>query len=199
MSSSTPSVAPGRDALRETLAAIDAKDYQRAGESALRGVATPLRLAGESLAEMLESFAQPGEDPVAWRDRVLAAIDQAVPAVLDAVLVLYANVLFHRLVAPKEKALFDLDVPSNEDVLKMAREEIATRGAEGAAEHYANVATNESGKLVEAVVKVAELWSSCADDEKNLAAFYESSEGTAEQMLSAAKTLRMAAGVFRCC
>jgi hypothetical protein len=193
------STTPGRDALRETLSAIDAKDYQRAGEAALRGVATPLRLAGESLAEMLESFARPGDDPVAWRDRVLEALDQAVPAVLDAVLVLYANVLFHRLVAPKEKALFDLDVPSNEDVLRMAREELDARGAEAAAEHYANLATNESGKLVEAVVKVAELWSSCADDAQNLAAFYESAESTAEQMLSAAKSLRLAAGVFRSC
>jgi hypothetical protein len=196
---STPSLQPGRDALRETLAAIDAKDYQRAGESALRGVATPLRLSGESLAVMLESFAEPGEDPVAWRDRVLGALDNAVPAVLDAVLVLYANVLFHRLVAPKEKPLFDLDVPSNEDVLRMAREEISSRGATAAAEHYATVATNESGKLVEAVVKVAELWSSCADDEKNLASFYDEAETTAEQMLSAAKTLRLAAGVFRSC
>ena len=188
---------PGRDALRETLAAIEAKDYQRAGESALRGVAKPLRLAGESLAEMLESFAKPGDDALAWRDRVLDAIDKAVPAVLDAVLVLYANVLFHRLVAPKEQALFDLDVPSNDDVLRTAREEITTRGAVEATEHYANVATMESGKLVEAVVKVAELWSSCAEDEKNLAAFYDSAEATAEQMLSAAKTLRLAAGVFR--
>lgn len=195
----TPSSTPGRDALRETLAAIDAKEYQRAGEAALRGVATPLRLAGESLAEMLESFATPGDDAGAWRDRVLDALDRAVPAVLDAVLVLYANVLFHRLVAPKENPLFDLDVPSNEDVLRTAREEIGTRGATGAAEHYANVATSESGKLVEAVVKVAELWSSCADDAENLAAFYDSAEGTAEQMLSAAKSLRLAAGVFRSC
>jgi hypothetical protein len=148
---------------------------------------------------MLESFARPGDDPVEWRDRVLDALDQAVPAVLDAVLVLYANVLFHRLVAPKEKPLFDLDVPSNEDVLRMARDEIGARGAEGAAEHYANLATNESGKLVEAVVKVAELWSSCADDGQNLAAFYDSAESTAEQMLSAAKSLRLAAGVFRSC
>lgn len=194
---STPSATPGRDALRETLAAIDAKDYQRAGEAALRGVATPLRLTGETLADMLERFAQPDEDPVVWRDKVLDAIDAAVPAVLDAVLVLYANVLFHRLVAPREKPLFDLDVPSNDDVLKTAHEEIATRGAEGAAEHYANLATNESGKLVESVVKVAELWSSCADDGQNLAAFYESSESTAEQMLSTAKALRLAAGVFR--
>jgi hypothetical protein len=195
----SPSATPGRDALRETLSAIDAKEYQLAGETALRGVATPLRVAGESLAEMLESFARPGDDPVAWRDRVLDALDQAVPAVLDAVLVLYANVLFHRLVAPREKPLFDLDVPSNDDVLRMAREEIGARGAEGAAEHFANAATNESGKLVEAVVKIAELWSSCADDEKNLAGFYESAEGTAEEMLSAAKTLRLAAGVFRSC
>jgi hypothetical protein len=196
---STPSLQPGRDALRETLSAIDAKDYQRAGESALRGVATPLRLAGESLAVLLEGFAQPGDDAAQWRDRVLAALDEAVPAVLDAVLVLYANVLFHRLVAPTEKALFELDVPSNEDVLRMASGEIAARGAEGAAEHFATVATNDSGKLVESVVKVAELWSSCADDEKNLAAFYESAEDTAEQMLSTAKTLRLAAGVFRSC
>jgi hypothetical protein len=185
--------------MRETLAAIDAKDYQRAGELALRGVATPLRVAGESLAEMLESFARPGDDAIAWRDRVLDAIDKAVPAVLDAVLVLYANVLFHRLVAPKERALFDLDVPSNDDVLKSARDEIAARGAEGAAEHYATLATNESGKLVESVVKVAELWSSCGDDGDKLAAFYESAEETAEQMLSAAKALRLSAGVFRSC
>jgi hypothetical protein len=195
----TASATPGREALRETLAAIDAKDYQRAGESALRGVATPLRLAGESLAEMLESFARPGDDAVEWRDRVLDGLDKAVPAVLDAVLVLYANVLFHRLVAPKEKPLFDLDVPSNDDVLRSAQSEIASRGAEGAAEHYATLAANESGKLVESVVKVAELWSSCADDEKNLAAFYESAEDTAEQMLSTAKTLRLSAGVFRSC
>lgn len=192
-------VTPGRDALRETLAAIDAKDYQRAGEAALRGVATPLRLAGESLAEMLERFAKPGDDAAAWRDRVLAALDEAVPNVLDAVLVLYANVLFHRLVAPKEKPLFDLDVPSNDDVLKSAHGEIVARGAESAAEHYATAAANESGKLVESIVKVAELWSSCADDGKNLAAFYDSAESTAEEMLSTAKTLRMAAGVFRSC
>lgn len=196
---SNTSATPGRDALRETLAAIDAKDYQRAGEAALRGVATPLRLTGEALADMLESFARPGDDPGTWRDKVLDAIDLAVPAVLDAVLVLYANVLFHRLVAPKEKPLFDLDVPSNEDVLKTALAEIGARGAEGAAEHYANLATTESGKLVESVVKVAELWSSCADDGQNLAAFYESAESTAEEMLSTAKALRLAAGVFRSC
>jgi hypothetical protein len=195
----TSVASPGREALRETLAAIDAKDYQRAGEAALRGVATPLRLAGESLAEMLESFARPGEDAVAWRDRVLSALDEAVPNVLDAVLVLYANVLFHRLVAPKEKELFDLDVPSNDDVLRTAHEEIASRGAEAAAEHFATAAANESGKLVEAIVKVAEHWSACAEDSKNLATFYESAEETAEQMLVTAKTLRLAAGVFRSC
>ncbi len=187
----------GRDALRETLAAIDGKDYQRAGEAALRGVARPLRLAGESLADLLERFAKPEDDALAWRDKVLGALDDAVPNVLDAVLVLYANVLFHRLVAPKPEPLFALDVPSNEDVAKTAAAEIETRGMEGAADHFTHAAANDAAKLVSSIMNVAELWSSCADDGSRLAAFYDSAEGAAAQMLATAKTLRVAAGVLR--
>lgn len=188
---------PGRDALRETLAAIDAKDFQRAGEAALRGVARPLRVAGESLADLLERFAKPEDDAIVWRDKVLAALDEAVPSVLDAVLVLYANVLFHRLVQPKEEPLFDLDVPSNEDVASAAVTEIQTRGLDGAADHFTHAAANGAAKLVTAIMGVAELWSSCAEDGSRLAAFYDSAEGTAEEMLATAKTLRLAAGVLR--
>lgn len=188
---------PGRDALRETLSAIDAKDYQRAGEAALRGVATPLRLAGESLAELLERFAADEKDARVFREGVLGALDEAVPNVLDAVLVLYANVLFHRLVAPKEEPLFDLDVPSNEDVAKTAAAEIGRLGGEAAASHFSDVAANDAARLVEAVMEVAELWASCADDGSKLSSFYRSAEGAAEQMLAATKTLRVAAGVLR--
>src|SRR5687768_8812990 len=103
----------GRDALKQTLAAIDAQEWQRAGEIALRSVAHPLRLEGEALADLLESFAKPQEDPRAWRDKVVHALEVAVPLVLDAALALYANVLFHRLIKPREEPLFDLDVPPN--------------------------------------------------------------------------------------
>lgn len=187
----------GRDALRETLAAIDAKEYQRAGEAALRGVATPLRLAGESLADLLERFAKPEDDPVVWRDKVLAALDGAVPNVLDAVLVLYANVLFHRLVQPKEEPLFELDVPSNADVTRTAAAEVAARGLEDAAGHFTDAAANDAAELVEAIMNVAELWAGCAEDASRLGPFYESAETAAEQMLATAKSLRLAAGVLR--
>jgi hypothetical protein len=187
---------PGRDALQETLAAIDAKDYQRAGEAALRGVATPLRLAGTSLAELLERFAKQ-EEGNAWRSSVLEALDVAIPSVLDAALVLYANVLFDRLVKPKEEPLFDLDVPANDEMAAMAKKAVAGEGLGPAVERVTNETADATAKLIEAIILVADLWSSCADDSKNLAAFYEAAEGTAQQMLATAKTMRLAAGIFR--
>jgi hypothetical protein len=192
-------MAAGRDALRETLAAIDAKDYQRAGETALRGVATPLRLAGEALADLLERFAKPEEDATAWRDKVLVALDDAVPNVLDATLALYANVLFHRLAQPKEEPLFELDVPSNDEVSRAAKAEIDGKGAEAAMDALTHGAANDAAKLIESIVTVADLWSSCAEDSGQLAGFYEAAESSAQQMLATAKTLRMAAAVFRTC
>jgi hypothetical protein len=187
---------PGRDALQETLAAIDAKDYQRAGETALRGVATPLRLAGESLAELLERFAKQ-EEGNAWRASVLDALDVAIPNVLDAALVLYANVLFDRLVKPKEEPLFDLDVPTNDEIAVVAKKAIEGKGLATAVERVTNETAGAAAKLIEAIIQVADLWSSCADDSKNLAGFYESAEGAARDMLATAKTMRLAAGIFR--
>src|SRR5437773_2725576 len=159
---------PGRDALQETLAAIDAKDYQRAGEAALRGVATPLRLAGESLAELLERFAKQ-EEGNAWRAIVLDALDVAIPSVLDAALVLYANVLFDRLVKPKEEPLFDLDVPANDEIAAAAKKAVADNGLGAAIERVTNETVDAAAKLIESIIQVADLWSSCADDSENLA------------------------------
>lgn len=187
----------GRDALQATLRAIDAKDWQGAGEAALRGVASPLRAAGEALATLLEGFAAPGDDALAWRDDVVRALDGAVPAVLDAALVLYANVLFHRLVHPREEPLMELDVPSNAAVEAIASAELARDGAAVATERHADAAARSAAKLVEATVTVAELWSACGDDSGKLDGFYGASEGAAAQMLATAKTLRVAAAVLR--
>ena len=187
----------GREALRQTLAAIDAKEWQRAGEVALRSVAHPLRLEGEALADLLERFAKPLEDGRQWRDEVVAALEKSVPLVLDAALALYANVLFHRLVKPKEEPLFDLDVPANGAIDAAAEKEIEERTRQVATEHYAHAAAHEAAALVEATVKIAELWASCADDAEKLQPFYESAESGAQQMLATSKTLRMAIAVFR--
>ncbi len=187
----------GREALRLTLAAMDAKEWQRAGEVALGAVAHPLRLEGEALADLLERFAQPLEDPKEWRDEVVNALEGAVPLVLDAALALYANVLFHRLVKPREEPLFDIDVPANGEIDALAEKEIEERTRAVATEHYAQAAANEAAKLVETTVKIAELWASCADDAEKLQPFYESAESGAQQMLATSKTLRLAIAVFR--
>src|SRR5688572_22838179 len=185
----------GREALKATLAAIDAKEWQRAGEIALGGVAHPLRLEGEALADLLERFAKPLEDARHWRDEVVRALETAIPLVLDAALALYANVLFHRLVKPREEPLFDLDVPPNGAIDALAEKEIEERTREVATDHYAHAAANEAAKLVETTVKVAELWASCATDAEKLAPFYESAEAAAQEMLATSKTLRISIAV----
>jgi hypothetical protein len=187
----------GRTTLQETLAAIAAGEYQRAGEVALRGVATPMRVAGEALAGLIEAFAQPRTGGVEWRDRVVVAIDDTVPKLLDGMQALYANVLFERLLRPRDEQLFKLDVPGAEDVDARAAADVTKNGAHQAALDHAGQAFGESTRLLESVVRVAETWSSCANDVEKLKEFYPLAELTAKEMMERATTLRIAAVVFR--
>lgn len=187
----------GRATLQETLAAISAQEYQRAGEIALRGVATPMRAAGEALAGLIEAFARPGRGGVEWRDRVVVALDDVVPKLLDGMQALYANVLFERLLRPREDLLFKLDVPSAEEVDARAAADVATQGAAQATLEHAGQAFGESTRLLETVLRVAETWSSCANDVEKLKEFYPLAEAGAKELMERATTLRVAAAVFR--
>jgi len=187
----------GRTTLQETLAAIAAREYQRAGEIALRGVATPMRTSGEALAGLIEAFAQPGTGGVEWRDRVVVALDDTVPKLLDGMQALYANVLFERLLHPRDEQLFKLDVPGADDVEARAAADVAKHGAHRATLDHAGQAFGESTRLLETVLRVAETWSSCANDVEKLKEFYPLAETGAKEMMERATTLRIAAAVFR--
>ena len=187
----------GRTTLQETLAAIAAREYQRAGEIALGGVATPMRLAGEALAGLIEAFAQKGAGGTEWRDRVVVALDDTVPKLLDGMQALYANVLFERLLHPREEPLFKLDVPAPSDVDARAAADIRALGAEGANLDQARRAFEESTKLLEMVLRVAETWASCAADVEKLKDFYPLAESAAKEMMERATSLRVATAVFR--
>jgi hypothetical protein len=180
----------GRTTLQETLAAIAAREYQRAGEIALGGVATPMRLAGEALAGLIEAFAESGSGGIEWRDRVVIALDDTVPKLLDGMQALYANVLFERLLRPRDEPLFKLDVPGPEEV------DARAAGAQDVEEH-ARRAFEEATKLLHTVLLVAETWASCAADAEKLKAFYPLSETAAKEMMDRATTFRVAIAVFR--
>jgi hypothetical protein len=186
----------GRTTLQETLAAIASREYQRAGEIALGGVASPMRLAGEALAGLIEAFAQSGRGGTEWRDRVVVALDDVVPKLLDGMQALYANVLFERLLRPRDEPLFKLDVPSAEDVSARAAADVASLGEEGANLDHARRAFEESTKLLETVLRVAETWASCAADVEKLKEFYPLAEIAAQEMMERASTLRVAGAVF---
>jgi hypothetical protein len=187
----------GRTTLQQTLDAIAAREYQRAGEIALSGVATPMRLVGEALAGLIEAFAESGAGGVEWRDRVVVALDDTVPKLLDGMQVLYANVLFERLLRPRDEPLFKLDVPDAEQVNARASADVATHGAEGANLEHARQAFAECTHLIETVLRVAETWASCANDPEKLKEFYALAEDGAKELMDRATTLRVAATVFR--
>lgn len=187
----------GRTTLQQTLDAIAAREYQRAGEIALGGVATPMRLVGDALAGLIESFARTGAGGVEWRDRVVVALDDAVPKVLDAMQALYANVLFERLLHPRAEPLFKLEVPNAEEVNARAAADVAQHGAEEANLEHARKAFAECSHLVDTVLRVAETWASCASDEEKLKDFYAVAEIGAQELMLRATTLRVAATVFR--
>ena len=187
----------GRTTLQQTLDAIAAREYQRAGEVALGGVATPMRLAGEALAGLIEAFAESGAGGVEWRDRVVVAIDDTVPKLLDGMQALYANVLFERLLRPRDEPLFKLDVPGSEDVDARAAADVAAHGAEAANLEQVRRAFAECTQLLETVLRVAEVWASCAADADKLKGFYALAEDAAKEMMQRATTLRIAATVFR--
>lgn len=187
----------GRTTLQQTLDAIAAREYQRAGEIALGGVGSPMRLAGEALAGLIEAFAQTGTGGVEWRDRVVVAIDDTVPKLLDGMQVLYANVLFERLLRPRDEALFKLDVPGADVVEARAAADVATHGAEQAALVHARDAFADSTRLLETVLRVAETWVACANDVEKLKELYPLAETAAKGLMEQAVTLRVAAAVFR--
>jgi hypothetical protein len=187
----------GRSTLQQTLDAIAAREYQRAGEIALGGIGSPMRLAGEALAGLIETFAQRGEGGLAWRDRVLVALDDTVPKLLDGMQALYANVLFERLLRPRDEALFKLDVPGADEIDARAAAEVAAHGAEKANLDHANEAFAASTGLLETVLRVAETWVSCANDVEKLKELYPLTETAAKDMMERATTLRVAAAVFR--
>ena len=187
----------GRITLQQTLDAIAAREYQRAGGIALGGVASPMRLAGEALAGLIEAFAQPGAGGVEWRDRVGVAIDDTVPKLLDAMQVLYANVLFERLLRPRDEVLFKLDVPGLDEVDARAAADVAAHGAEHANLQHARDAFAESTGLLETVLRVADTWVSCANDVEKLKEFYPLAETGAKELMDRASTLRVANAVFR--
>lgn len=187
----------GRTTLQQTLEAIAAREYQRAGEIALGGVATPMRLAGEALAGLIEAFAQPGTGGVEWRDRVVVALDDTVPKLLDAMQVLYANVLFERLLRPREEALFKLDIPGPDDIDARAAADLAAHGPEHANLQYARDAFAEATALLETVLRVADTWVRCANDVEKLKEFYPLADAGAKELMERATTLRVATAVFR--
>jgi hypothetical protein len=187
----------GRTTLQQTLDAIAAREYQRAGETALSGVATPMRLVGEALAGLIEAFAESGAGGVEWRDRVVVALDDTVPKLLDGMQALYANVLFARLLHPREEPLFKLDVPGAEEVNARAAADVVKHGASGANLEHARDAFAECTHLIETVLRVAETWSSCANDPEKLKDFYAVTEDAAKELMDRATTLRVAATVFR--
>ncbi|CAN5919530.1 hypothetical protein BH11MYX4_BH11MYX4_66450 [soil metagenome] len=187
----------GRTTLQDTLAAIADREYQRAGEVALGGVATPMRLLGEALAALIEAFAESGAGGTEWRDRVVIALDATVPTLLDGMQALYANVLFERLLRPREEPLFKLDIPGPETVVARAAALIAEHGAEGANLEQARAAFAEGTHLLETVLRVAETWASCAGDPERLKDFYALADEAAKELMDRATTLRVAATVFR--
>lgn len=186
----------GRATLQETLAAIAAQEYQRAGELALGGVATPMRVLGEALAGLIEAFAEPGAGGTEWRDRVVVAIDAAVPTLLDGMQALYANVLFERLLRPRADALFKLDVPGPEDVAARAEALVAEHGAAQITLAQARDVFVECTHLLETVLRVAETWASCAADPEKLKDFYPLADEAAQELMSRATTLRIASTIF---
>jgi hypothetical protein len=187
----------GRTTLQQTLDAIAGREYQRAGEIALGGVATPLRHVGEALAGLIEAFAESGAGGVEWRDRVVLALDDTVPKLLDGMQALYANVLFERLLRPRDEPLFKLDVPDAEEVNARAAAAVAQHGSEGANLEQARHAFAECTHLLETVLRVAETWASCANDAERLKEFYALAEDAAKELMERATTLRVAATVFR--
>ncbi len=187
----------GRATLQQTLEAIAAREYQRAGEIALGGVATPMRLVGEALAGLIEAFAQSGLGGVEWRDRVVVAIDDTAPKLFDALQALYANVLFERLLHPRDEPLFKLDVPTPDDIEARAAAQVRERGAEAANLELARVAVAESTRVLETVLGVADTWASCANEPEKLKEFYALADVAAQEMMERATTLRVAAAVFR--
>ena len=187
----------GRAALQETLAAIAAREYQRAGATALGGVATPLRIAGEALAALTEAFAQPGTRGLEWRDRVVLALDETVPALLDGMQALYANVLFERLLHPTVDPLFTLDVPDPEEIAARAAADVEAYGSDQANLEHAGKVFAEATQLLETVLRVAETWSSCANDVEKLKEFYPLAGRGAKELMDRATTLRIASAVFR--
>ena len=187
----------GRAALQETLAAITEREYQRAGAAALGGVATPLRIAGEALAALIEALAQPGTRGAEWRDRVVRALDDTVPALLDGMQALYANVLFERLLHPRDEALFTLDVPDADEVTARAAADIAAYGREKANLDHAGRVFAEATQVLEIVLRVAETWSSCANEVEKLDEFYPLAGTGAKALMDRATTFRVASAVFR--
>lgn len=187
----------GRTTLQQTLDAIAAREYQGAGEIALRGVATPMRLVGEALAGLIEAFSESGAGGVEWRDRVVVGLDDTVPKLLDGMQALYANVLFERLLRPRDEPLFKLDVPGAEEVSARAAADVVKHGVEGANLEHARQAFAECTHLLESVLRVAETWSSCANDAEKLKEFYALAEEAAKELMERATTLRVAATVFR--
>ena len=125
------------------------------------------------------------------------ALDDTVPKLLDGMQALYANVLFERLLRPREEPLFKLDVPGAEDLGVRAAADVALHGAEGANLEHARRSFAECTHLLETVLRVAETWSSCANDAEKLKEFYALAEDAAKELMERATTLRVAATVFR--
>jgi|GEM_PF-6909687 len=200
----------GRETLQKTLDAIAAREFQRAGETALSGVATPLRVAGEALAGLVEAFAQKHAGAASsasnaavdalgseWRDRVVVAIDDVVPKLLDAMQVLYANVLFERLLRPREEPMFKLEVPATEEIAKRAADEVRARGRADASLHHAGTAFQDATRVLDEIVRVADTWSACANDAEKLKEFYAQADEVAKDLMDRATSLRVAAAIFR--
>jgi len=187
----------GRRTLQETLAAVAAQEYQRAGEIALGGVATPMRLLGEALAGLVEAFAESGDGGAEWRDRVVVALDAAVAPLLDGMQALYANVLFERLLRPRAEPLFELDVPGPEAIETRAAALVAAHGIEYATLQQARDVFAECTHLLETVLRVAETWASCAADAERLKAFYPLADEASQELMARATSLRVASALFR--
>ena len=151
----------------------------------------------EALAGLIEAFAQSGAGGVEWRDRVVVALDDTVPKLLDGMQALYANVLFERLLHPRSDPLFKLEVPSPDDVDARAASDIAAHGAGGANLEHARRAFAECPRILETVLRVAETWASCAKAPEKLKEFYSLAEAAAQELMLLATTLRVAATVFR--
>jgi hypothetical protein len=87
-------------------------------------------------------------------------------------------------------------VPGADEVEARAAADVRGKGAEKANLQHAGEAFGESTRLLETVLRVAETWSSCANDVEKLKEFYPLAGRGAKELMECATTLRVASALF---